>query len=281
MEYESALLERVAQQFRREMWMSVVPEAVTESGVEVQSFGPVQATAFGDLPEVKALNQIQGGAEPGAVQGGHLAKAVEWMRAREVDYLVPVAEGRPGSSEAAAWLGQRGFDRGRDSVKFIRDTSLSDIRVDPTMVIYELGEDEADGEGMSAIITEAMEIPGTAGTLFFSLPLEEHWRCYTAAPNADEGVVSTASMLIDDGIAQLGPGATLKGWRGCGCNRALLHRRLIDAAEAGCHTVFVELGECDPESFAAIRSNLLRTGFEQAYGSQVWQRPALRPAAVY
>jgi hypothetical protein len=281
MDYDSALLERIAQRFRREMWMSVVPEAVTESGVEFEDFGPVQATAFGDLPEVKVLNQIQGAAEPGAVGGEHLADAVEWMRGREVDYLVPVAEGRPGSAEAAAWLGQRGFERGRDSVKFVRDTSLDDIRVDPATVIYELGEDEADGEGMSGIITDALGIPGTAGTLFFSLPLEEHWRCYTAAPNPGEGVVSTASMLIDDGIAQLGPGATLRRARGEGCNRALLHRRLIDAAEAGCHTVFVELGECEPESFAAIRSNLLRTGFEEAYGSQVWQRPALRPAAVY
>jgi hypothetical protein len=111
MNYDSAVLERVAQQFRREMWNSVVPDAVTESGVEVQSFGPVQATAFGDLPEVGALNQIQDAAEPGAVSGGHLARAVEWMRASEVDYRVPVAEGRPGSFEAKTWLGQRGFER--------------------------------------------------------------------------------------------------------------------------------------------------------------------------
>lgn len=281
MRYDAALLERIAQRFRREMWMSVVPEAVTESGVEVQGFGPVQATVFGDLPEVKALNQIQGAAEPGAVCDGHLARAVEWIRGREVDYVVPVAEGRPGSDEAVAWLGRRGYERGRDSVKFIRDTAGPDLEVDPDIIIYELGEDEADGEGMSAILTEALGIAGTAGTLFFSLPQEEDWRCYTAAPDREVGVVSTASMLIDGEIAQFGPGATLESWRGCGCNRALLRRRLLDAAKAGCRTVFVELGECDPDSFLAIRGNLLRAGFEEAYGSQVWQRPALRPAAVH
>ena len=97
MDYDAGVLERVAQRFRRDMWESVVPEAVTESGVEVSDFGPVQATAFGDLPEVHSLNQIQGAAEPGAIEGGHLADAVEWMRAREVDYRVPVARVAPGS----------------------------------------------------------------------------------------------------------------------------------------------------------------------------------------
>ena len=97
MRYDSAVLERVAQRFRRDMWDSVVPEAVSESGVEVERFGPVQATAFGDLPEVHMLQQIQGAAEPGAIEDGHLAAAVEWMRAREVDYRIPVAAGRPGA----------------------------------------------------------------------------------------------------------------------------------------------------------------------------------------
>ena len=123
MGYESAVLERVAQQFRREMWHSVVPEAVTESGVELKRFGPVQATAFGDLPEVGSLNQIQGAAEPGAIEEGHLAAAIAWMRAREVDYRVPVAAGRPGAAEAKSWLDRRGYERGGGWVKLVRDAS--------------------------------------------------------------------------------------------------------------------------------------------------------------
>jgi hypothetical protein len=59
-----------------------------------------------------------------------------------------------------------------------------------------------------------------------------------------------------------------------------LRRRLLDAVAAGCHTIFVELGGCELERYAAAHSNLIDAGFEEAYGSQVWQRPALRPAAV-
>jgi GNAT superfamily N-acetyltransferase len=278
--YDSAVLERVAQRFRRDMWDSVVPEAVSESGVEVERFGPVQATAFGDLPEIHLLQQIQGAAEPTAVADGHLAAAVEWMRAREVDYRIPVASGRPGASEAAAWLDERGYEQGTGWVKLVRDGSPPDFAVDPSIVIYRLGEDEAEGEGLSTIAAEALEMPLVAGTLFFSLPQRDGWHCYTAALGPEEIPVATGSMLITDGVAQLGAGQTLAPARGRGCNAALLHRRLLDAHLAGCHTVFVEVGECDLASWSAITSNLQRAGFEEAYEGRNWQRPALHPAEM-
>ncbi|MCW2988913.1 MAG: hypothetical protein JWM24_1851 [Solirubrobacterales bacterium] len=281
MGYDAALLETVAQRFRRDMWESVVPDAVRESGVQIETFGPLQTTAFGDLPEIPSLNQIQGAAEPGAVEDGHLAEAVEWMRAREVDYRVPVAESRPGAAEAKAWLGRHGYERGGGWFKLVRDASPPDLPVNPGIAIYELGEYEEDGEGLSAIVAAGLELPVTAGTLFFSLPQEQDWRCYTAALSADEGVVATASMMLCDGVAQLGLGTTLEHARGHGCYTALLHRRLLDAAAAGCHTVFVELGECDADRLFAVCRILHGAGFQEAYESRNWQRPALHPARVY
>ena len=280
MRYDSAVLERVAQRFRRDMWDSVVPEAISESGVEVERFGPVQATAFGDLPEVHLLQQIQGAAEPSAIEGGHLAAAIEWMRAREVDYRIPVAAGRPGAEVAEGWLGERGYERGAGWIKLVRDGSPPDFQVDPDIVVYRLGQDEAEGEGLSTIAAEAMDMPLVAGTLFFSLPQRNGWHCYTAALGAEEVPVATGSMLIVDGVAQLGAGQTLAHARGRGCNAALLHQRLVDAHRAGCHTIFGEVGECDLASWSAVCRNLRRAGFEEAYEGRNWQRPALHPAQV-
>ncbi len=280
MEYDAALLERVAQRFWRDMWRSVTPDAVAESGVEVRNFGPVQATAFGDLPEVHSLNQIQGAAEPGAIEGGHLAEAVEWMRSWEVDYRVPVAECRPGAEEAESWLSIRGYERGEGWMKMIREAAPLDLPANPDVTVFELGEHEADGEGLSAIAAETLELPVTAGTLFFSLPQAEKWRCYTAALAPEQEIVATGAMMIDDGVAQFGPGTTLEHGRGRGCNTELVRRRLLDAIEAGCHTVFVELGERDPERISAAYRNLRRAGFVEAYRSRNWQRPALHPAEV-
>jgi hypothetical protein len=263
------------------MWDSVVPEAIHESGVEVRTFGPVQATAFGDLPEVHLLQQIQGAAEPGAISDGHLPAAIEWMRAREVDYRIPVTADRPGAAEAEAWLGERGYERGSGWIKLIRDGSPPDFHADPGIVVHPLGEDEADGEGLSTIVAEALGMPLVAGTLFFSLPQQEGWRCYTASLGPGEVPVATASMLIHDGVAQLGAGSTLAHARGRGCNAALLHRRLRDAYEAGCQMVFVDLGECDPGSWSAVYRNLKRAGFEDGCEGRNWQRPALHPASVF
>jgi hypothetical protein len=278
MEFDSARLEMVSQRFRREMWTSVVPEAVSESGVEVERFGPVQATAFGDLPEIINLNQIQGAAEPDAIEGGYLAAAIEWMRQREVHFCVPVAEARPGAEAADAWLGARGYEQGTGWLKFIRDLSPPEFEVNPGIAIYQLGKEEIDGEALSAIVAEAMSLPAPAGTLFFSLPQRPDWRCYTAALEPGELVVSTASMMIDGDVVQLGPGNTVEHARGYGCNLALLKRRLLDAAANGCRTAVVELWGCEPGNLSSAGRNLCRGGFELAYAGRTWQRPALHPA---
>jgi hypothetical protein len=280
MGYDSAALERVAQRFRYEMWKSVVADAVTEVGIEVQRFGPVQATAFGKKPLVASLNQIQGAAEPGAVENGHLADAVEWMRSREVDYRVPVAERRPGSAEAEAWLSGHGYERGSSWVKLVCDVAPSGPPEDVDVAVFELGEEEADGEGLSCIVREGLGLPIMVETLVFALPMMDNWRCYTAVPSPEDRVVAAGAMLIDDGVAQLGLDATLERDRGRGCNKALLRRRLRDAAAAGCRTVFAELGECDADGLAAAAHNLTSAGFVEAYRSRSWKRPALRPAVV-
>lgn len=279
LEHDPGALERVAQQFRRDMWNSVTADAVSESGVELRRFGPVQVTAFADLPETECLNRIQGAAEPGAIEDGYLAKAIEWMRSREVDYRVPVAADRPGTAAAEDWLGQRGYDRGSGWVKLVRDASPPDWPEDPSITIFALGEDEADGEGLCDIVSEAFELPLTASALFFSLPQTSNWRCYTAALGPGQGIVSTASMMISGRIAQLGLAATRPEARGRGCQWALLRRRLVDAAAAGCDTVFVELGEFEQSGTATARRNLEEAGFREASGSRNWQRPALHPAA--
>jgi hypothetical protein len=94
--------------------------------------------------------------------------------------------------------------------------------------------------------------------------------------------VAPALVEVDAELAaSLGPGTTPEHARGRGCNTALLRRRLIDAAEAGCHTVFVELGEYDHDRILGTYRNLRRAGFEEAYESRNWQRPALHPARIY
>ncbi len=77
-------------------------------------------------------------------------------------------------------------------------------------------------------------------------------------------------MVIDGGVAELGMAATLEPARGRGCQTALLRRRIVDAAEAGCHTLFVETGERVPDRPSTSYRNILRAGFEEAYLRPNW-----------
>jgi hypothetical protein len=272
MEFDAAALERTTQAFRAGMWGTAIAEAIEDFGIEEERFGPVQAIMAGPLgPDF--FNLILGAAEPGAVDGGHLAAAVDWADEREAGYRVLVAYGRPGAGAAEDWLNHDGFERGSRRVKLARSASKPVPPEQPGVLVYELGAEEGEGEGLSVIAEEAFHLPGGAGAFLFCLPMHRSWRCYTAALDERVGIVACGSMLIQGDVAQLGIDATLRPARARGCHQALLRRRLLDAAAGGCRTVFAELGECELETTSIASRNLARAGFGEAYCSQEWRRP--------
>jgi GNAT superfamily N-acetyltransferase len=271
MKYDPAVLEGVSKRLRHDMWQTVASDAIDECGIEERCFGPVQATAFEAMPEFPSLNQVLGAAEPGAVSGGHLAAAIEWVDSLGVDYRVPVARRRPGMAAAESWLNRHGFEQGRGLAKYVRDGSLPDLPPTPDITVWEIGEREADGETLVDGAAPLLGMPSPASSLLFGLPSQENWRTYTAELEGE--IVSFGSMLIHDGVALLGFDATTPEARGRGCNQALLRQRLLAAFDAGCETVAMELPESDEEGVEAAARNLYRAGFIPAYRSMNWQRP--------
>jgi len=108
--YDGSAIAMAELRFREDLWRTAPSDAVEEAGVEYARFGPLLATVFGELPETSVLNVVQGAAEPTAVDDGHLADAVEWLRKWEVDYRVSVAGDRPGTNRAEEWLAARGYE---------------------------------------------------------------------------------------------------------------------------------------------------------------------------
>lgn len=271
MGYDAAALERAAQTFRADMWRTVCDDAIEECGIEERRFGPVQVTVFEAMPDSQLLNRVLGAAEPGACSGGYLRAAIECIDSFGVDYAVSVARGRPGTVGAEAWLNWHGFEQGRGLVKYIRNASLPGFAPTPEITVWEIGEDEADGETMVHGAAEALGLPFPASSLLFGLPIEENWRTYTAELEGE--IVSFGSMLIHEGVAALGLDATFEHARRRGCNQALLRQRLLAAFEAGCHTVVAELPLGENPRVEATARNLLRAGFVPAYRSMNWQGP--------
>jgi GNAT superfamily N-acetyltransferase len=270
MEYDSAELEGIAQRWRRDMWQTVCEDAVIECGIEEKWFGPIQVTVIESLPYSPRLNNMLGAAEPGAVEGGCLDAAIEWADSFDVDYRVAVARGRPEMAAAEALLNRHGFEQGRGLSKYVRGASLPDLPGVRGVRVWDITDNEHAGETMIFDAADALGMPAGAASLLFALPTQELWRTFTA--ELDDEIVSFASMLICDGVAQVGLDATFEEARGRGCHQALLRERLLVAAAAGCRAIFAEVDEQEEGGAAAAR-NLVRAGFVPAYRSMNWQRP--------
>lgn len=264
--YDSAALDRVERRFWREVWESVPEEIAREHGIELRDFGPIQAVIVTDLPEVGMLNLLLGAAEdPG---GENLARASDWAGKRGIAPYVPLTPGLPGSAAAAEWLQANGFEPAYAWMKFVRDPHPPRFPMPDGVEVVELSA--SDEEPFGTIAAIGFGLPAWAAEFFAHLPGRKGWRCYVA--KVDGEAQACGAMLIEEGTAEFGVAATLEGARGRGCQTALLHRRISDAAEAGCHTLFVETGERVPDRPSASYRNILRAGFEEAYLRPNWQR---------
>lgn len=265
--FDPAGLDAVERLFWGDIWESAPAAVAAEHGIELRRFGPVQATSAAGLPRARMLNLVLGAAEPGAVEEGHLGAAVEWMRSRGVDAYVPVTPGLAGAEAATAWLAENGCEPGYAWMKFVRDPHPPRFEASDSVEVVELRSPEEEPFGM--IAATGFGLPAWAAGFFAELPGRRGWRCYVA--RVEGTAQACAALRLDGGIAEFGVAATLEAARGRGAQLALLRRRIADAIESGCRTLFVETGERIAGRPSASYRNILRAGFEEAYLRPNWQ----------
>ena len=264
--YDPAALDRAERRFWRDIWESVPAEVAAGHGIELRDFGPIQASVVAGLGQVGMLNLLLGAAED--PDGEHLDAAARWAEERGASPYVPLTPELPGSVAAETWLREDGFEPAYAWMKFVRDPHPPRFRAPEDVEVVELTA--SDQEPFGTIAAIGFGLPAWGAEFFAHLPGRDGWRCYVA--RIDGEAQGCAAMLIEEGIAEFGVAATLEGARGRGCQTALLHRRIGDAAEAGCHTLFVETGERVPDRPSASYRNILKAGFEEAYLRPNWQR---------
>ncbi len=263
--YDSAALDRVDRRFWRDIWESVPAEVAAEQGVEVREFGPIQVTTVKALGQVGMLNLGLGAAE--APDRSALEAAIAWAEERSTPY-VSVTPDLPGSAATEEWLRGQGFELTYAWMKFVRDAHPPRFPAPAGVEIVEVTT--PDQEPFGTIAALGFGMPAWGAELFAHLPGRDGWRCYVA--RVDGEAQGCGAMVIEDGVAELGIGATLEGARGRGCQTTLLRRRIIDAAEVGCNTLLVETGERVADRPSTSYRNILKAGFEEAYLRPNWKR---------
>jgi GNAT superfamily N-acetyltransferase len=263
--YDPAALDRVERRFWRDVWQSMPHEATSEHGIELREFGALQVTLTRDLPQVPFLNLVLGAAE---ADESDLDYALAWAEEHGVSPCVPLTPGLPATEAAEAWLRERSFQPGYAWMKFVRDPHPPRFPAPAEIEVVEVAA--ADEEPFGMIAATGFGMPAWGANFFAHLPGREGWRCYVA--RIEGKAQACAAMVIEDGIAELGIAATLEEARGRGCQTALLHRRIGDAAAAGCHTLIVETGERVPDRPSGSYRNILKAGFEEAYLRPNWRR---------
>ena len=270
--YDAVALDEAEKRFWRGLWDTAVEDAVVDLGIDMVRFGPVEAAVVVEEPEEPALNFVLGAAAPTAVEDGHLPAAIRWMERHDVDYRVPLAPGLPELAAAEEWLHGHRYRLVEGPAKLLRDGSPPRFSAPPGIDIYER-TDPWEDEGFGDPLAESLGLANWAATFFFDLPGTEDWRCYCAV-DGDEPLAYVA-MHVHQSIAVLALASRLAGVPDGIGQRAVLHRCIADAANAGCTTMAVAEAGCEPA--VADRQSLVHAGFEDAVRTFTWQPRARVP----
>lgn len=133
-------------------------------------------------------------------------------------------------------------------------------------LVERLTEDDADEFAQVNML--AWEVPAFLAVWFGATLFAEGFRHFGVREGGR--LVSVGAMFVSDGMAWLGFGATLPEHRGRGMHKAVLARRIHEAAALECHLVHTETEAHTADVRNPSLSNLVAVGFEHAYDKQWW-----------
>lgn len=247
-------------------------EAARQDGEDAAGAWPVAGGAAVFAGPGSPCNKLVGLGLDRVPDEDELATAERELDARDTALRVEVSSL---AGETAALLAARGY--ALQGFEYVLGRRLGELAEAPP-VAFDIDEctDERAGpwidtvvDGFAAADPNAPheEFPRAAlETIFDRMRRLAGFRRYAAREGGT--IVAAASLRIDHGLAQLCGAATLPAVRRRGIQTALVHRRLRDAARAGCDLAVVTTA---PGSKS--QENLARAGFEVLYVRAIMERP--------
>ena len=153
--------------------------------------------------------------------------------------------------------------------KFRRDTGA----VPPVPTDLEIREiDATQAVVFAATTTAGFGMPQTLAAWLREIVGRPGWHCYVSYAGVE--AAGAGALFVREDHAWIGIGATRPGLRRRGGHRALLARRLADAARYGARIVVTETGVPQGAQPAPSYRNIVSLGFSVAYVRANWALPA-------
>lgn len=261
-------LELEIERIERDAWadlVELIPAPLAE-GIGLQA-GPIGATYMfmaSRIPQFQ-FNWLSGAGLTGD-DSSCIAAAVKRFRdAGQRKYFIQLPPG-PGEQECMAEARAAGLKPHPLAwAKFYRSTSEAPV-VNADLEVREVGEHESALFADTAVAGFGM--PPPMATWLARIVGRPHWHAYVTLAN---GVpAGAAAMYVAGELAWLGVGSSKPDLRKRGSQRALLARRIADAAKLGAKHATTETGVPQPGQPAPSYSNILKSGFEVAYVRPNW-----------
>jgi len=262
-------LERAEIDAFTDLYRAATPEVVAAAGLAVSNVGDVVVLAASKI-DVLAVNRALGLGLSEPVSDRLLADLLsELARRRSPRFLIPVApvNGHDRLKDALVSKGIRHHNNWVRLARTVRDIP-SDTSTDLEVREIDRGSADIFGE----IVADAFGYPPAVAPLAGQTVGRQGWRHYLAY--AGDTPIASAAMYVSGETAWFGFAATAAAHRKRGAQRALVVRRLIDAAALGCSRVSVETAEEGVVKDAPSFRNLRRLGFEIVYTrpNYIWIR---------
>lgn len=232
-------------------------------GVHFRRFGDALAAVCEEMP-VPMWNRLLM-CTAGTVD--HLDDILDFFDEHDVSPRIDIVPAL-GRDRLLPELAARGFYEA-DFVAVLYRTPTEDWPAPPPGVELFLVEDDEEEEAFTEIFLSGNSIPQALwGMTAHDLPWRmgaPEWRRYLATVDGEPA--ACAVLYAEDGVGMLSWAATLPEFRGRGCQTALLHARIAEAARLG-----LELVTVTTAFLSASQRNCERAGFRMAYTKTFWER---------
>lgn len=272
-------LEQIEREVPSLLFQLATDEDAEDAGLRAARIGSATVVAASGI-DAPAFNRVLGLGIGEPASEPLLDDIIDWYRATGGSRLFVKVSPMARPPALFEWLRARGFVHHHNRIRLFRGAQeppprATDLHVEE-IAVEEIAPEQA--ETFAATLAQAFGWPPRVQPLLVRLVGQPGWKHYLAFDGRT--LVAAASLYVGGSVGHLGPAATLPAYRRRGAQRALLARRLRDAAALGCTVLATETAEDRPDHPSPSFRNVQRFGFEVAYLSPNYLLHLPSPSAV-